>query len=404
MEILNILGINISNISNVELENKINAYLDNDKFNFIVTPNPEFLLQARKDEEFFHILNKADLAIPDGIGLWFAGIASAKLINRITGADLVIKILDIAQHNNKKVVIFNWNKSLSKKESISKALQTKFPNLEFIVEEIDREWSIPRYQQVDIFEPEIALVCLGAPWQEKFIHNHLLEMPFLKLAIGVGGSFDFLTNSIRRAPKIFRTLGFEWFWRIFQEPKGRKLWRLKRIFQAVIVFPLTFLRWKYINPFLYRSNVACILYKVEKNKQKILLLQRAGAKDHWQLPQGGTDNQNLEKAGTRELSEELGTYKFKPIKTYKNLHKYKFGNKKTFDDKTLRRHLYGYKGQQQSLFIAEFHGQDKDIKLNYWDHSNWKWVDSEKLVEEVHEVRKKSAKIYLNKFNEVINK
>ncbi len=75
---LNILGINISISNKQEILKKISGFLDGDKSRYIVTPNPEFLLEAKKDEEFFYILNKADIAIPDGVGLIFAGLFRGK--------------------------------------------------------------------------------------------------------------------------------------------------------------------------------------------------------------------------------------------------------------------------------------------------------------------------------------
>ncbi|MFC1678532.1 WecB/TagA/CpsF family glycosyltransferase, partial [Patescibacteria group bacterium] len=197
MKIVNILGINVSNIKRNELETKIHEFINNNSLDYIVTPNPEFLLAAKEDEEFFYILNKANLAIPDGVGLWFAGLTKGKCLKRFTGADLVIQILKLAEYESKKVAIFNWKNSLSTVEDIKLAIKNKFPKLEFIVEEIEREWSMPYYKQVNLFEPDIALITLGAPWQEKFIFHHLFELSFIRLAVGVGGSFDYLTGKIK---------------------------------------------------------------------------------------------------------------------------------------------------------------------------------------------------------------
>ncbi|MFH0892277.1 MAG: WecB/TagA/CpsF family glycosyltransferase [Candidatus Falkowbacteria bacterium] len=401
MENINILGINISSIDKDSLWKKIGGFLSDGGQHYIVTPNPEIILAAQKDEEFWHILNHADLALPDGIGLKFAAWALGFNLKRVTGADLTAEILKMAEDQHRKIAVLNWRKSLSRKEDIEAILRSKYPKLDFAIEEIDREWSMPFYQNINVFQPEIIFVALGAPWQEKFIYGNLPKMPFVKLAVGVGGAFDFLTGRIKRAPGIVRAAGFEWLWRVFREVGGRRLWRLRRIYDAAVIFPLKFIKWRFIQPFLYRPSVACLLFKNENGKYRILLTERKDEPGHWQLPQGGTDGEGVETAGTRELSEELNTNKFKPLVTFKNLWKYKF-NDKTGKYKT-NRHI-GYRGQKQSLFIAEFIGKDGDIKPNYWDHAGWKWVDSEKLVEEAHEVRRKAAKIYLEKFNKTINK
>jgi len=87
------------------------------------------------------------------------------------------------------------------------------------------------------------LVALGAPRQEKWIAENLAKVPSVKVAIGVGGAFDFLSGKIRRAPVFMQKMGLEWFWRLMQEPK-----RLPRIFNAVIVFLWLVLREKIKSP------------------------------------------------------------------------------------------------------------------------------------------------------------
>ena len=79
--------------------------------------------------------------------------------------------------------------------------------------------------------PDILLVAFGAPTQEFWIQKFAPQIPSLKLAIGVGGTFDFWAGKVRRAPKFLRTIGLEWLWRLFQEP----IKRFGRIFRAVIV-------------------------------------------------------------------------------------------------------------------------------------------------------------------------
>ncbi len=390
------MGINISIIKRIDVLKTIEQYLNIYNQHFIVTPNPEFILTAREDEEFFYILNKADLAVPDGFGLKCAAWTMGKNIYRYPGADMVKDVLKVAQNKKYKLAVLNWCNGLSKAKDIKATLKKLYPDLQFIVEDIERKWTIPDYQNLNLFKPQILLVTLGAPWQEKLIYHKLPSMPFAKLAIGVGGSFDFLSGKIKRAPKFLRNLGLEWLWRLFKQP-----WRWQRIYKAVVVFPCKFFKWKFINKFLYRKNVVCLLYKKENSRYKILLVKRVYQHEHWQLPQGGTDNQSIKTAGVRELSEEINCSKFKPIASYKNLWKYNFGDKLSkFGPKA--RLVWGYKGQKQGLLIAEFLGQDKNIEINFWEHSDWKWADSANLIDEVHLIRKEATKIFLEKFNQII--
>jgi len=394
---INILGINIDNISKQNLLSQIEKDLEKNDFKFLTTLNPEIILRAQKDEEYFYILNKVDYSIPDGIGLKFAGVALGKNIKRITGADLSSDILKIAQKKSKKILIVNWQKGLSSKKDIEKMLSTKFSGLKYMVIDVSREkkeWQKIINKKINNFAPDILFCLFGAPWQEKFIYHNARKINSVKLALGVGGAFDFLSKKIKRAPCIFRKLGLEWLWRLINRQYSNK--RTKRIYNAVIKFPYKFLRWRFFLPFLYRSNVACLLYKKENNKKYILLVERKNDLDHWQLPQGGTDGENIEMAGKRELGEEINCDKFQFIKIYKNVYKYKFGQRNESGKyaENARKRI-GYKGQKQSLCITKFTGKDTDIKINFWEHKNWKWVEEDKVLTSVHKCRREATGKYL---------
>ncbi|MFH1583405.1 MAG: WecB/TagA/CpsF family glycosyltransferase [Candidatus Falkowbacteria bacterium] len=240
MSLINILGININILTKKQALVKIQNFLTGGRQHFIVTPNPEIILEAiGGDEELFYILNSADLSLPDGIGLKLAAWAMGKNLKRITGADLTLKILKMAEEKNYKVAVFNWGGGLSTASEIKNKLEKKFPKLEFYIEDIERDVSFNLTEAVN-FAPAIIFCTLGAPYQEKFIFHNLTKLASVKIGMGVGGSFDFLTGRIKRAPKIFRIIGLEWLWRLIKQP-----WRWRRIYNAVIVFPIKFILWRF---------------------------------------------------------------------------------------------------------------------------------------------------------------
>jgi exopolysaccharide biosynthesis WecB/TagA/CpsF family protein len=299
-----------------------------------------------------------------------------------------------------KIGVLLWKKGLSEKADVEKVLREKYPTLEFYVETLEREVGTPVSPEFLNFQPKIVFVAFGFPYQEKFIFHNLVKVPSAKVVMGVGGTFDFLTGRRKRAPKFFRAIGLEWSWRLLIDPR-----RVNRIFNAVVVFSAKVFKSKFICPLFYRPNVVCLLYKKEGDRYKILIVKRRDDSSHWQLPQGGTDDESLLIAGAREAREELNTDKFIAKRVYKNVYRYRFGDwhsKVNSDENLSRRIKYNYKGQAQGLFIGEFTGKDEDIKINYWDHSQWKWVDSEKLVDEVHLVRKRAAERFLKRFKEFV--
>ena len=155
------------------------------------------------------------------------------------------------------------------------------------------------------------------------------------------------------------------------------------------------------------STIALEEIAAGKVKYKILTVKRAEGNEHWQLPQGGTDGESLMIAGARELKEELNTKNFKAIAVFKNLFTYKFNLRLDRDGLPTEyqpmKNQRGYKGQRQSLLIAEFMGQDDEIKVNYWEHAGWRWVEAEKLVVEVYSTRQEATKIFMEKFWETVN-
>jgi len=241
MNKINILGINISAGSRSEILAKIQEFLANDRQHFIITPNPEIILAAVKDQELFDIINEADLAIPDGVGLKLAGWLAGENLHRLTGADLLKEILALAEAQGRRVAILNWQSGLSSVQDIKQSLAKNYPGLKFIAINLERQTAIPEpaKEQAREFMPEIIFCTLGAPYQEKFIFQALPKLPSVRIAMGVGGAFDFLTGRIIRAPKILRAVGLEWLWRLIKQP-----WRWRRIYNAVIVFPLKFILWR----------------------------------------------------------------------------------------------------------------------------------------------------------------
>lgn len=190
---------------------------------FIVTANPEIVMLAQKDLELKKIINKADLVLPDGIGIVLASqLNKIKINKRIAGYDLVQKIFSMSKDKNFSVYF------LGSKENIiaqaKKNMENKFGNLKIVGINngfFSDEMKIVR--KINLLKPDILLVGMGASKQEKFIFKYK-DMINAKIFIGVGGSFDVMSGKVKRAPKIFINLNLEWFYRFIQEP--RRFFRL----------------------------------------------------------------------------------------------------------------------------------------------------------------------------------
>lgn len=227
--IMNILEVRIDNLSKKEVLEKIESFLSDGKFHQIVTVNPEFILEAQKDDEFKNILNKSDLNVADGVGIWFAFLRSGKLLkSRIAGADLMHDILKIADEKKLSVFLAVNKNGLSSYQEVKNAFNIKYPNIEFDGADLD---PLDLNYKLEAESYNLVFCNFGAPYQEKFLDY--LKNDILGVAMGVGGSFDFMTGKAKRAPKGMRIFGLEWLWRLILQPR-----RIKRIINAIIIFPI----------------------------------------------------------------------------------------------------------------------------------------------------------------------
>ena len=396
----NILGINLSGLTPSEISDKIKGFLNSPTGHYIVTPNPEIILASHHDEELFFILNQADLAVADGFGLKIAAWIMRGKVYRLTGADLTLELLALAATQKLKTMILFRKDGLSSAQEINKALSEKYPTLIYKTLAIERESVLTEAENkiVTDFAPTLVFAAVGSPYQEKIVYHGLKVWPSVRLALGVGGAFDFISEKIKRAPQGFRQLGLEWLWRLIKQPK-----RIGRIYNATFVFMNKLIKVRLVYPHLYRPNVACWVYKKENGQIKILLLERRDEAGHWQLPQGGRDGESAAKAGAREIWEETGLKNIAARGVFKNLYHYDFPptNRRRGDDEPRlmsRRFQSDYRGQKQDLFVAEFLGQDTEIKINYWDHNAWRWVNLENILDSVYPNRREATEIFLDKF------
>lgn len=227
---MTIFGIEIDNVTREEIIVRVKHYLDEPKFHQIATLNPEFLIEARSNQTFKNILQNCDMRIADGFGITLAMLFSGmKLKCRFPGADLMEEILSIADEKKIGVYLAIKKDGLSTFEEIKRVLSLKYPNLILSGTDIEISSQIIPSLTDDIF---IVFCNFGAPEQEMFLSRFREQGTSVRLAIGVGGSFDYLTGKQHRAPRLLRTIGLEWLWRLVLQPK-----RWKRIWNAVILFP-----------------------------------------------------------------------------------------------------------------------------------------------------------------------
>ena len=239
-------NINHNNIyTNLYINSKKECYelienkLKNKEKEFIITANPETYMLSRKDSEISDMLyNKNNLVVPDGISIVkTSNILGYSIKERITGVDLAEYLFELANKNKYKVYLFGASEDVIDK--LSGIINTKYPNINLVggtngyMKDKD---GVMNY--IKTTNPDIVMLALGIPLQEKLINRHIND--FKKgIFIGVGGSFDVLSGTKKRAPRIFIKLNLEWLYRIASEPK-----RITRFIKHNIKYLIVILKEK----------------------------------------------------------------------------------------------------------------------------------------------------------------
>jgi len=236
-----LLGVKIDAVTRQEAIARASQMLEGAAQNRIFTPNPEMLVLASRDRRFKETLNSADLAVPDGVGLlWAARWRGERLPERVTGTDLLDDIAALAEEKGKSVFLLGGVEGIAARAAA--ALADKHPGLKVagaLSGGMVRRDESGRLRMDEAAEkalrearPDVLFVAFGHGSQEEWIAQHLSGLPSVRLAMGVGGAFDFIAGRTSRAPLFMRKTGLEWLWRLIREPR-----RWRRIWSAVAVFP-----------------------------------------------------------------------------------------------------------------------------------------------------------------------
>lgn len=232
-----LLGFNIDNYTFEEAVARAKSLIDGGRVAQVITINPEMFDAAEKDSNFANIIREAEMVIPDGVGVKLGLKLKGKNVSRIPGIDFAKRLLKEAAISNIPVAIIG-----SKDEVITKAVENLKKEISGlnIVYYHNGYFSDDNeiYGELKKSSPKLVLVALGSPKQEKFIYG-AKKILNPALMVGIGGSLDVWSGTVKRAPEIFRKLGIEWLYRTVTQPS-----RFKRIFPALPLFLIKVLSYK----------------------------------------------------------------------------------------------------------------------------------------------------------------
>lgn len=220
-----ILGLEVDAVTYDAALAQIESFVREGNTHQVVTVNPEFVMRAQSDETFRRVLNQADLAVADGMGLvWAARLLGQRLPERVAGSDLVPRIAQRAAEKGWRLYFLGASGGVA--EQAAHVLKGRCPGLQVAgtyAGSAAAEMEETIVEHIRATPPDILFVAYGAPAQEMWIARNLARLG-VPVAMGVGGAFDFIAGRAERAPHWVRRLGLEWLHRLIHEP-----WRWRRM-------------------------------------------------------------------------------------------------------------------------------------------------------------------------------
>ncbi|MBI3741619.1 MAG: WecB/TagA/CpsF family glycosyltransferase [Chloroflexi bacterium] len=221
---MEILGVRIDNVTYDSALAQVEIFLREGGLHQIATVNPEFVVMAQTNLEFRRALNAGALNLPDGVGLlWAARQLGAPLRERVTGQEMAQRIAELAARRGDKIFFLGAREGIA--ERAAQTLQKKYPTLQIAgcyagsparEEEADRI-----VKRINESTTGILFVAYGPPKQELWIARNQSRLN-VKIAMGVGGTFDTLAGIVPRAPLWMQRAGIEWLFRLMREPRRFK--------------------------------------------------------------------------------------------------------------------------------------------------------------------------------------
>ena len=240
MEKQPLLNTYINNVTMSETVEAIEQMIAADKKSYVVAINVDVVMKIEDDPYLKKVVDDADMVLVDGKPLvWISKLHGKPLKAKISGSDLVPLLCEVAAEKGYKVFIIGGKDGIA--AQAKEKLESKHPKIQIVgtyappfgFEKDEKELNHIN-QMISEVKPDLLIACFGCPKQEKWIYDNI-RLVGAKVAIGVGGSFDVMAGNVKRAPKIFRRLGLEWFHRLITQPtRWRRMMRLPKFALTVL--------------------------------------------------------------------------------------------------------------------------------------------------------------------------
>lgn len=225
MSRIDVLGVGFDTLTRNDTIELAKRLIDEHSSAYMVTPNPEIVMQTWESSEVCDAVNGADIVIPDGIGVVKASkLLGTPLKERLPGIEIATEILKYIAAAGKSVFLLGAKPGVA--EMAAEQMKKDFPGIN-ICGTNDGYFKDdgPVVEKINAAKPDFLLVCLGAPKQELWMARNRAALD-VGLMAGLGGTLDVFAGTVQRAPEFWQKLNLEWFYRCLKEPV-----RFKRIYK-----------------------------------------------------------------------------------------------------------------------------------------------------------------------------
>lgn len=230
IKIMNVPFLQIDQAGFVDL---MAARIENKEKTFVITANPEIVMQANENPELMNYINAATYVSADGIGVVKAAkILGSELPGRVTGYDTMMALMQ--QGKPYKLFLIG-----AQQETIEKTvanIHAQFPHIEIVgYHNGFFDWNNNDFvEQIQATKPDLVFLALGVPRQEKWIYDNLHHFDH-GVFMGIGGSFDVIAGTVKRAPVMWQKMNLEWLYRLLSQPtRWRRMLSLPRFALKVV--------------------------------------------------------------------------------------------------------------------------------------------------------------------------
>jgi len=236
MQTVDILGVPFARLTFAQALDMLCGFLDEPRNHIIVTPNPEGVMQARRNADFAQAMAAADLRLADGTGIVLAARwRQSPLPQRVRGMDMTFALFGRACAE-RPITAFFLGAAPGVAEEAKRRMEARFPNLRVVGTQhgFFKPEDEPRIiADIKRAVPDMLLVCLGMPRAEIWAAKHR-DLP-VRLTLCVGGTLDIMGGNVKLAPALWRKLGLEWLYRFIKQPsRFKRMLDIPRFVWAVI--------------------------------------------------------------------------------------------------------------------------------------------------------------------------